>query len=141
MNARLRFTRPIWPKGFLQNRSAVATALYHRAGVDNNIEAPRHSEATTTFVRRVLGALDLTILVSFVPRAHAVERGLGRPISGMSIAPYATVIPPEPGFGIDPIVTYSTKLGKSHLDFSARWIHDFDVSQRVEGNAFNLARA
>ena len=42
-------------------------------------------------------------------------------------------------FGIGPIVTYSTKLGKSHLDFSARWIHDFDVSKRVEGNAFNFS--
>ena len=42
-------------------------------------------------------------------------------------------------FGIGPIVTYSTKLGKSHLDFSARWIHDFDVSNRVEGEAFNFS--
>jgi hypothetical protein len=42
-------------------------------------------------------------------------------------------------FGIGPIVTYSTKLGKSHHDFSARWIHDFDVSKRVEGNAFNFS--
>src|SRR6266516_2768388 len=42
-------------------------------------------------------------------------------------------------FGIGPIVTYSTKLGKSHLDFSARWIHDFDVSQRVEGDGFNFS--
>ena len=42
-------------------------------------------------------------------------------------------------FGIGPIVTYSTKLGKSHLDFSARWIHDFDVSNRVAGNAFNFS--
>jgi hypothetical protein len=25
----------------------------------------------------------------------------------------------------------STKLSKSHLGFSARWIHDFDVSKRV----------
>jgi hypothetical protein len=41
-------------------------------------------------------------------------------------------------FGIGPIVTYSTKLGKSHLDFSARWIHDFDVSNRVEGDGFNF---
>ena len=41
-------------------------------------------------------------------------------------------------FGIGPIVTYSTKLGKSHLDFSARWIHDFDVSKRVEGDGFNF---
>jgi len=42
-------------------------------------------------------------------------------------------------FGIGPIVTYSTKLGKSHLDLSARWIHDFDVSKRVEGDAFNFS--
>jgi hypothetical protein len=42
-------------------------------------------------------------------------------------------------FGIGPIVTYSTELGKSHLDFSARWIHDFYVSKRVEGNAFNFS--
>jgi len=41
-------------------------------------------------------------------------------------------------FGIGPIITYSTKLGKSHLDLSARWIHDFDVSKRVEGDAFNF---
>jgi len=41
-------------------------------------------------------------------------------------------------FGIGPIVTYSTKIGKSHLDFNARWIHDFDVSKRVEGDGFNL---
>jgi len=42
-------------------------------------------------------------------------------------------------FGIGPIVTYSTKLGKSHLDFSARWIHDFGVSNRVEGDAYNFS--
>jgi len=42
-------------------------------------------------------------------------------------------------FGIGPIVTYSTKLGKTHLDLSARWIHDFDVSNRVEGDGFNFS--
>ena len=42
-------------------------------------------------------------------------------------------------FGIGPIVTYSTKLGKSHLDLSARWIHDFDVAKRVEGDGFNFS--
>jgi hypothetical protein len=25
-------------------------------------------------------------------------------------------------FGIGPIITYSTKIGKSHLDLNARWI-------------------
>jgi hypothetical protein len=42
-------------------------------------------------------------------------------------------------FGIGPIVTYSTKLGKSHLDLNARWIHYFDASKRVEGDAFNFS--
>jgi hypothetical protein len=42
-------------------------------------------------------------------------------------------------FGIGPIVTYSTKLGKSHLDLSVRWIHDFDVAKRVEGDGFNFS--
>jgi hypothetical protein len=42
-------------------------------------------------------------------------------------------------FGIGPIVTYSTKLGKSHLDFSGRWIHDFDVRNRVAGDGFNFS--
>ena len=42
-------------------------------------------------------------------------------------------------FGIGPIATYSTKVGKSHLDPSARWIHDFGVSRRIEGDAFNFS--
>ena len=42
-------------------------------------------------------------------------------------------------FGIGPIATYSTKVGKSHLDLSARWVHDFGVSNRVEGDAFNFS--
>ena len=42
-------------------------------------------------------------------------------------------------FGIGPIATYSTKVGKSHLDLSARWIHDFGVSKRVEGDGFNFS--
>jgi len=41
-------------------------------------------------------------------------------------------------FGIGPIVTYSTKIGKSHLDFNARWIHDFDVRNAVQGDGFNF---
>src|ERR1044071_4647901 len=54
----------------------------------------------------LLGALVLTLCVSFAPRALAVEGGLGRPISGMQIAPYAGVIPPEPGFAVATGETY-----------------------------------
>ena len=41
-------------------------------------------------------------------------------------------------FGIGPIATYSTNLGKSQLDLSARWVYDFDVSKRFEGDGFNF---
>ena len=49
--------------------------------------------------------LGLTVLGS-VTRAFAVEGGLGRPISGMSIAPFAGVIPPEPGLAVATGETY-----------------------------------
>jgi hypothetical protein len=40
----------------------------------------------------------LTMLDLCVTRAFAVEGGLRRPISGMSIAPFAGVVPPRAGF-------------------------------------------
>ena len=54
----------------------------------------------------VLGAAVLTLCFSFPPRAFAVEGGLGRPISGMQIAPFAGVVPPEPGIAVATGETY-----------------------------------
>jgi hypothetical protein len=48
----------------------------------------------------------LAVLALSVTRAFAVEGGLGRPISGMSIAPFAGVIPPEPGLAFATGETY-----------------------------------
>jgi hypothetical protein len=48
----------------------------------------------------------LILPFSLAPSAFAVEGGLGRPISGMSIAPYAGLIPPEPGFAFATGETY-----------------------------------
>jgi hypothetical protein len=42
----------------------------------------------------------LTIFALFAHSAFAVEGGLGRPISGMQIVPFAGVIPPEPGLAV-----------------------------------------
>jgi len=94
-----------------QNCSVVATAKparggCRRAAVGNSIEAPRRSEATTTFIRRAMGPFVLTLCVLFAPLALAVEGGLGRPISGMQIAPFAGVIPPEPGLAVATGETY-----------------------------------
>ncbi len=48
----------------------------------------------------------LTMLAFTVTRAFAVEGGLSRPISGMQIAPFAGVIPPEPGLAVATGETY-----------------------------------
>src|SRR6476659_5840741 len=54
----------------------------------------------------LLGVFVLTLCVSFAPPALAVEGGLGRPISGMQIAPFAGVVPPEPGIAVATGETY-----------------------------------
>lgn len=41
-------------------------------------------------------------------------------------------------FGIGPIITYGTKIGKSHLDLNARFIPEFDNEKRIEGNLFQF---
>ena len=42
-------------------------------------------------------------------------------------------------FGVGPIVTYSTEIGKSHLDFNLRFVHEFDNRNRPEGNLIQLS--
>jgi len=59
-------------------------------------------------IQTLLGMCVLTIVFSFGNSALAVEGGLGRPISGMQITPFAGVIPPEPGFAVATGETYYT---------------------------------
>ena len=59
-------------------------------------------------IQILLGTCVLTIVFSFANSALAVEGGLGRPISGMQIAPFAGVIPPEPGLAVAIGETYYT---------------------------------
>jgi hypothetical protein len=57
--------------------------------------------------KQLLSAIfGLTISFLSVNSALAVEGGLGRPISGMSISPFAAVVPPEPGFLVSVGETY-----------------------------------
>jgi hypothetical protein len=48
----------------------------------------------------LLVSFALMISLSLIRSALAVEGGIGRPISGMQIAPYAGLIPPEPGLAV-----------------------------------------
>jgi len=42
-------------------------------------------------------------------------------------------------FGVGPIITYTTKVGKSLIDLNARFIPEFGNEKRVEGNLFQFA--
>jgi hypothetical protein len=42
-------------------------------------------------------------------------------------------------FGVGPIITYTTKIGKSLLDLNARFIPEFGNEKRVQGNLFQFA--
>ncbi len=42
-------------------------------------------------------------------------------------------------FGVGPVLTYTSKLGNNLVDFNARWIHEFGVEKRFEGNVFGLS--
>src|SRR5215475_7870835 len=57
-------------------------------------------------------AITLAFSLLFPASALAVEGGMQRPISGMQIAPFAGVIPPEPGFAISVSeIYYSGSIG------------------------------
>jgi hypothetical protein len=57
----------------------------------------------------------------FAARALAVEGGLGRPISGMQIVPFAGLIPPEPGLAVSVGETYYTgSIGGRHPGRNSR---------------------
>lgn len=61
MKTRHRPTRLMLHEAISQNCSTVATALRRRAAMGNSSETPRHSEATTTSMTRVLGAFLVTL--------------------------------------------------------------------------------
>ena len=63
---------------------------------------PNHQPIT----RILFYGFALAIFVVFASPVLAVEGGLGRPISGMQIAPFAGVIPPEPGLAVATGETY-----------------------------------
>ena len=65
--------------------------------------------------------LVLTTLVSFAPSAFAVEGGLGRPISGMQITPYAGLVPPEPGLAVLVGETYYDRLHRRRPGCANSW--------------------
>src|SRR5215471_11890640 len=78
--------------------------------------------------------ISLVILVFIVSLALAdsvlaVEGGMQRPISGMQIAPFAGVIPPEPGFAVAVSeIYYSGSIGgAANVEIGGLLVANVDV--------------
>src|SRR6266576_3941004 len=82
-----------------------------------------------------LAALGITIVslfLSFASSALAVEGGLGRPISGAAIAPYAGLVPPEPGFAVtigeayyDGSISGAVPIGNFNINLGINMVASF----------------
>src|SRR5215467_5234996 len=67
---------------------------------------------TQTHLLTICAAIILALTVLFPSSVFAVEGGMQRPISGMQIAPFAGLIPPEPGFAVSTSeIYYSGSIG------------------------------
>jgi len=95
-------------------------ATHYRSGIQSDLEA--------LAIKRFKNGFGIGFVESWIQQVTDDEGTLADRLNGFV----------EHSFGIGPIVTYSTKIGKSHLDFNARWIHDFDVSKAVEGDGVSL---
>src|SRR5262249_40550803 len=63
-------------------------------------------------------------LLALAPlNANAVEGGLGRPISGLSIVPNAGVVPPQP--------VWITNLGQTWFDGSMKGNHQVPIARQI----------
>ena len=72
-------------------------------------------------------AIAMALSMGAAPPAHTVEGGVGRPITGQQITPFAGIIPPESGFIWQlGYITYEGDIG------AARQIPNI-VGQRLEG--------
>src|SRR5215468_9446154 len=82
-----------------------------------------------TYLITICVAFALVSAVLFPASAYAVEGGMQRPISGMQIAPFAGVIPPEPGF--DVVVSeiyYSGSIGgAANVPIAGLFVANVDV--------------
>jgi hypothetical protein len=87
----------------------------------------------------------LILFTSFAPSAFAVEGGLGRPISGMQIIPFAGLVYWEPGFVIVTGETYyeGSIGGATQVDIAGLLVANVDVKASIHSNhlALYLAHA
>jgi hypothetical protein len=94
------------------------TATNYQNGVLSDLEA--------TAIKRFKGGAGIGVIGSWIEQLNDDTGPTADTVHGFS----------GRAFGVGPIVTYSTELGKHHLDFNARWVHEFENRNRVEGDLF-----
>ena len=94
------------------------TATHYQNGVLSDLEA--------TAIKRFKCGAGIGIIGSWIEQLNDDTGPTARTVNGFR----------GRAFGVGPILTYSTEVAKHHLDFNARWVHEFENRNRVEGDLF-----
>jgi hypothetical protein len=97
------------------------TATNFQNGILSDLEA--------TVIKRFKSEFGIGVIGSWIQQLTDDEGAAADPLNGFV----------GHAFGVGPILTYSTTVGKSHLDFNARWVHEFENRNRPEGDLFQLS--
>jgi hypothetical protein len=132
----------------LNNWTVIPGVAYTKVFPEQNIELTGiwqlqfyTENPATNYQNGVLSDLELTVIKRF--KCGAGVGVIGSWIEQLSddSGPTADRFNGFSGraFGVGPIITYTTKVGKSLLDLNARFIPEFGNEKRVEGNLFQFA--
>ncbi|GAA5121294.1 transporter [Luteolibacter yonseiensis] len=118
----------LWPEHGLEFSAAWGMQFYTE-NEDTDYQNGIVSDLEATLIKRLPEGLGIGIIGSWIEQVTDDDGDTADALNGFS----------GHAFGIGPILTYSKKFGESQLDLNARWVHEFEVEKRVEGDLLALS--
>ncbi len=109
---------------------SVAWAMqFYTENPDTDYQNGIVSDLEATVIKRFSSGVGIGLIGSWIEQVTDDDGGAADRLDGFS----------GRAFGVGPILTYSRKFGESQLDLNARWVHEFEVEKRFDGNVFALS--
>jgi len=118
----------LWPDHGLEFSAAWGVQFYtenqatdYQNGIVSDLEA--------TVIKRFSSGVGVGVVGSWIEQLTDDDGKTADLLNGFS----------GRAFGVGPIFTYTKKFGDGQLDLSTRWVHEFSVEKRFEGDLFALS--
>ncbi|MES2659112.1 MAG: transporter [Verrucomicrobiota bacterium] len=109
--------------------SAAWAMQFYTENPDTDYQNGIVSDLEATVIKRFANGAGVGLVASWIEQVTDDDGGTIPTPNGFS----------GRAFGVGPIVTWSKKFGESQLDLNARWVHEFSVEKRFEGDVFALS--